>query len=100
MWNEQTAKQNLAALIDRYNKLTDLQRAEQTERDVIQHFIAPLLHNVLGWPDDPMLFRYEQHGEAGRPDITFIPERSDIIYLEAKKFGVIKELPSLPNSRC
>jgi hypothetical protein len=48
---------------------------------------------VLGWPiEDNDRYKYELSTKAGRPDITFLPESGGTIFIEAKKFGVIKEL--------
>jgi len=94
MLNEQAARQKLTELTERYNQLVVGKKIqEQTERDVIQQFIVPLLRDVLGWPVEVSEnFRYEYHTEIGRPDMILLPERGGTLYIEAKKFGVIKEI--------
>ncbi|MFC1961367.1 Eco57I restriction-modification methylase domain-containing protein, partial [Chloroflexota bacterium] len=55
--------------------------------------IDRLLEEVLGWPiKEPERYKYELRTQAGRPDITLIPERGSTVFLEAKRFGGIKEL--------
>jgi len=95
MWNEQAARQKLSQLIKNYSALMpNDQLRTLTERDVTQQFIVPLLRDVLGWPvEEAGRFKYEYHTEVGRPDMILLPERGGTVYIEAKKFGVIKDLP-------
>lgn len=91
---EAQARQNLQALIDKYNKLTDHEREMTTEASVVRQFVDILLRDVLGWPiEDPRRYIYELHTDVGRPDITLVPEgKSGLIFVEAKRFGIIEEL--------
>lgn len=90
---EQTARRALQALLDDYNALSDDARAQMTEAGVVRQFVDRLLRDVLGWPiQDPQRYKYELSTQAGRPDITLIPEAGGTIFLEAKRFGAIKEL--------
>lgn len=91
---EQQARQNLEKLLERFRPLiSEEARAELLETEVIRLFIEPLLKDVLGWPlDDIKHFRREYSGQAGRPDMILIPERGGTIFVEAKRFDVIKEL--------
>lgn len=95
MWNEQDARQKLQTLIADYDKLMHNKGLDAlTERDVIQQFITPLFRDVLGWPmEDPARLKYEYHTEIGRPDLILLPERGGTVYIEAKKFGIIRPLP-------
>lgn len=90
---ESQARQALQALLDDYNALSDDARAQMTEAGVVRQFVDRLLRDVLGWPiEDPQRYKYELSTQAGRPDITLIPEAGGTIFLEAKRFGAIKEL--------
>src|SRR5258706_2453855 len=90
---EQQAKQNLKALIDKYNKLAVDERKVMSEASVVRQFIDILLRDVLGWPiEDPARYRYEQVTQVGRPDMMLTPEKGGTIFVEAKRFGIIKEL--------
>ena len=86
----EAARKKLQALIEKYN-------ADKTkslsEADVVTQYIEPLLRDVLGWNiEDSNRYRKELHTSAGRPDVTLIPENGGNVFLEAKKFGVIKQL--------
>lgn len=86
------ARRALQTLINDYNRLTDAERAQMTEASVVRQFIDRLLGEVLGWPiKDPARYTYELHTQAGRPDMTLKPERGGLIFVEAKRFGVIAE---------
>jgi len=90
---ENDARQALQKLLEDYNRLSFEDRAQMTEASVVRQFIDRLLRDVLGWPiEDPQRYKYELQTQAGRPDITLIPESGGTIFLEAKRFGVIKEL--------
>jgi len=90
---ESQARRALQALLDDYNALSDDARAQMTEAGVVRQFVDRLLRDVLGWPiEDPQRYKYELSTQAGRPDITLIPEAGGTIFLEAKRFGAIKEL--------
>jgi hypothetical protein len=72
--------------------MTEAQRKEITEAGVIHQFLDPLLE-ALGWPiNDPARYKYELGTLAGRPDMTLFPEQGGTIFVEAKRFGAIKEL--------
>src|SRR5690606_1270315 len=86
------AKRALRVLIDQYNELSDTARLEMSEANVANQFIVRLLKEVLGWPtDSPAQFKYELHTQAGRPDMTLEIEPGRLIFVEAKRFGVIME---------
>lgn len=90
---EQSARQHLKTLVEKYDKLPQDERRQITEDGVIRQFIDILLRDVLGWPiEDPARYKYELHTQAGRPDITLLPENGGTIFVEAKKFGIIKQL--------
>ena len=91
--SEQAARANLEALIAKYNAQSNETLETMTEASVVRQFIDILLRDVLGWPiEDPERYKYELRTGAGRPDITLFPERGGNIFVEAKKFGVIKQL--------
>jgi predicted type IV restriction endonuclease len=91
--NETLARQRLQALLDEYHKLSDDERRQMSEASVVRQFIDRLLSEVLGWPiTNPARYKYEMHTQAGRPDMTLIPEQGGTIFVEAKRFGIIKEL--------
>ena len=93
MPSEQQARRNLVALIADYDRLTLDERRQMSEASVVRQFIDRLLEEVLGWPiKDPARYKYELHTQVGRPDLTLIPESGGTIFVEAKRFGVIKEL--------
>ena len=93
MPTEAEARRNLEALIQKYDQMSPEDRAQMTEASVVRQFIDLLLRDVLGWPiEDPARYKYELATQAGRPDITLIPESGGTIFVEAKRFGVIKEL--------
>ena len=93
MLTEQAARQHLKNLLDKYERMADADRRQITEDGVIRQFIDILLRDVLGWPiEDPARYKYELHTQAGRPDVTLLPETGGAIFLEAKRFGVIKQL--------
>ncbi len=86
------ARAEIAALVEKYYRLSAPQRESITEAGVVNQFIAPFL-KALGWPvDDPQRYRYELNTFAGRPDVTLFPEKGDPLFVEAKRFGVIKPL--------
>src|SRR5260221_10381812 len=90
---EAQAKQNLQALIEKFGKLSADDRKQMSEASVVRQFIDILLRDVLGWPiEDPVRYRYEQVTQVGRPDMMLTPERGGTIFVEAKRFGIIKEL--------
>jgi Eco57I restriction-modification methylase/N-6 DNA Methylase len=93
MPTEAQARHNLEALIADYDRLPPDDRRQMSEASVVRQFIDRLLDEVLGWPiKDPARYKYELHTQAGRPDLTLFPENSGTIFVEAKKFGIIKEL--------
>ncbi|MBI1258032.1 MAG: hypothetical protein GC204_11225 [Chloroflexi bacterium] len=93
MPSELQARRNLEALIADYERLSDDERRQMSEASVVRQFIDRLLDEVLGWPiRDPARYKYELHTQAGRPDLTLFPESAGTIFVEAKRFGIIKEL--------
>lgn len=83
----------LDALIAKYDQMTDAAKREISEAGVVSQFIDVLLRDVLGYPTgDPQRYKYELHTQAGRPDITLTMPNGEKLYIEAKRFGVIKEL--------
>lgn len=90
---ESQAKHNLSALIDKFNRLSTDDRKQMSEASVVRQFIDILLRDVLDWPiEDPARYRYEQVTQAGRPDMMLTPPKGGTIFVEAKRFGIIKEL--------
>jgi type I restriction-modification system DNA methylase subunit len=90
---EDQARQKLQNLLTDYHNLSGYDRKEMTEASVVRQFIDRLLEEVLGWPiKDPARYKYELSTQTGRPDITFIPEKGGTIFVEAKRFGIIKQL--------
>src|SRR5437763_13817122 len=90
---EQQARQHLQTLIAKFNALTVDDRKTMSEASVVRQFIDILLRDVLGWPiEDTARYRYEQVTQVGRPDMMLTPERGGTIFVEAKRFGIIKEL--------
>ena len=92
MQSKADARAALRRLIDQYHALTQERRNAVTEADVVTQYIEPLLFDVLGWPRDDHHFFKELHTASGRPDITLKPEGHKPIFIEAKAFGLIKEL--------
>ncbi len=93
MPTEAEARRNLEALIEKFNRMSPEDRAQMSEASVVRQFIDLLFRDVLGWEiENPARYKYELHTQAGRPDMTLIPESGGTIFVEAKKFGVIKEL--------
>ena len=92
------ARAAIADLIEKYRKLDDAARKTISEAGVVHQFVGPLL-TALGWPiDDPARYKYELHTEVGRPDMTLIPEQGGVVFVEAKRFGVIRELAQVRNT--
>ncbi len=90
---ESTARANLRQLVDKYNALSLEDIRTMNEASIVRQFVDILLRDVLAWPiEDTHRYKYELHTTAGRPDITLIPESGGTIFVEAKKFGVIREL--------
>ncbi|HSN73975.1 MAG TPA: DNA methyltransferase, partial [Anaerolineae bacterium] len=86
------ARQQIASLIERYRALDEATRKSMSEASVVHQFITPLLE-ALGWPvHDPARFKYELNTQVGRPDMTLLPDQGGLIFVEAKRFGVIQEL--------
>ncbi len=93
MVDQSSARSALNTLIAKYDDMTDIARKEMSEAGVVRQFIDLLLRDVLGYPiDDHNRYKYELHTAAGRPDITLILPNGEKIYIEAKRFGVIKQL--------
>ncbi|MBC8100180.1 MAG: hypothetical protein H7Y11_12110, partial [Armatimonadetes bacterium] len=93
MLDQTSARHALDALIDKYNKMSDAERRDISEAGVVRQFVDDLLRDVLGYPiGDPERYKYELHTVAGRPDITLTMPNGETLYIEAKRFGVIKPL--------
>ncbi|MBP6802504.1 MAG: N-6 DNA methylase [Chloroflexi bacterium] len=89
---EAQARKKIEALIKKYKDLSDSDRKSLSESSVVHQFLDPLLE-ALGWPvQDPARYKYELNTYAGRPDMTLIPESGGVIFVEAKRFGVIQQL--------
>ena len=89
---QSAARQQIEKLTQLYKSLDANARKAMTEASVVRQFVDPLL-KALGWPiEDPQHYKYELYTEAGRPDITLLPERGGAIFVEAKRFGLISEL--------
>ncbi|MBI3959551.1 MAG: hypothetical protein HY328_12150, partial [Chloroflexi bacterium] len=86
------ARTRIGELIDRYRAMSSQDKKLITEAGVVHQFIDPLLA-ALGWPiHDPARYKYELHTQAGRPDMTLLPETGGTIFVEAKRFGLITQL--------
>ena len=93
-----TARHQIEMLIQRYKRLDAAERKAMTEAGVVHQFVDPLL-KALGWPvEDPQRHKYELFTEAGRPDITLLPEGAGAIFVEAKRFGLIAALKEASKS--
>jgi hypothetical protein len=91
--SETQARGNLRALLDDFDRLTADERKTMSEASVVRQFVDRLLEEVLGWPiKDPARYKYEMNTQVGRPDLTLFPEKGGVIFIEAKRFGVIREL--------
>jgi len=91
--SEPRARQALQTLLADFQRLTPDERRQMSEASVVRQFVDRLLEEVLGWPiKDPARYKYELTTQVGRPDLTLIPARGGTIFIEAKRFGVIKEL--------
>jgi hypothetical protein len=90
---ENKARKALEDLLAKFDALSDDDRKTISEAGVVHQFIVPLLQDVLGWPtQDAARYKFELHTQVGRPDMVLIPERGGTVFVEAKRFGVIKEL--------
>ncbi|MDX2141699.1 MAG: N-6 DNA methylase [Chloroflexota bacterium] len=99
MLSQADARRNLDALLSKYYTLSEpsnyAEKRAMSESSVVRQFIDILLRDVLGWPiEDPARYQYELVTIAGRPDMTLTPESGGTIFVEAKRFGVIKPLQS------
>ncbi|MFN8493255.1 MAG: hypothetical protein U0350_37000 [Caldilineaceae bacterium] len=85
------AREQIKQLVAKYCALSDDDKRQMTEASVVRQFIEPLLE-ALGWPiQDPNRYKYELHTQAGRPDMTLLPEQSGVLFIEGKRFGLIAE---------
>jgi len=90
---ETQARENLKRLLADFDQLSAEDRKTMSEASVVRQFIDRLLAEVLDWPiKDPQRYKYEMHTQAGRPDLTLFPEKGGVIFVEAKRFGIIKQL--------
>lgn len=86
------SRDKVAQLITKYQKMSREDRARTSEASVVHQFLDPLLE-ALGWPiQDPQHYKYELFLVGGRPDMILIPDQGGTIFVEAKRFGVIKDL--------
>jgi hypothetical protein len=86
------ARNKIHKLVEKYRVMTQDEKKGITEAGVAHQFLDPLFE-ALGWPvQDPARYKYELSTRAGRPDMTLIPEQGGTIFVEAKRFGAIKEL--------
>lgn len=93
MLTEAAARHALQALLNDYHKFPPERLRTFSESEVVHQFLDRLFRDVLGWPiEDNDRYKLELHTKAGRPDITLLPESGGTLFVEAKKFGVIKEL--------
>jgi len=89
---QREARGRIGACIEQYRAMTEVQRKTLSEANVVHQFLDPFFR-ALGWPvGDPERFKYELSTYAGRPDMLLIPERGGNLFVEAKRFNVIKEL--------
>ncbi len=92
MLHETTPRQQIERLVEKYYAQKNASKASFTEADVSHQFLDPFFR-ALGWPvDDPARYKYELTTQAGRPDMTLMPEQGGTIFIEAKRFGAIGEL--------
>jgi hypothetical protein len=99
MLSQADARRSLDVLLDKYYTLSQpsnyADKRAMSESSVVRQFIDILLRDVLGWPiEDPARYQYELVTTAGRPDMTLTPESGGTIFVEAKRFGVLKPLQS------
>jgi hypothetical protein len=89
---EAQARQALQNLLNEYRNLSEDTRKQMSEANVVRQFVDRLLEEVLGWPiKDPERYKYELVTQAGRPDLTLFPESGGTIFIEAKRFDIIKD---------
>jgi hypothetical protein len=86
------ANEKIGGLVEKYRAMGEDDKKAINEASIVHQFIDPLLE-ALNWPiKDPAHHKYEPSTQAGRPDMVLIPEKGGIIFVEAKRFGLIKEL--------
>lgn len=86
------SRDKIGQLIVKYQKMPREDRVRISEAGVVHQFLDPLLE-ALGWPiQDPQHYKYELFTVGGRPDMTLIPDRGGTIFVEAKRFGAVKDL--------
>jgi hypothetical protein len=86
------ARDKIRQLVEKYRAMSEAQKRETTEANVVHQFLDPLFE-ALDWPvRDPARYKHEPTTQAGRPDMVLVPEQGGAIFVEAKRFGVIKEL--------
>ncbi len=77
---EHEAKHALHNLLQEFAALSAEDRQQMNEGGIVRQWIDRLLEEVLGWPiKDPKRYKYELVTQAGRPDITLIPETGGTI---------------------
>ncbi|MCI0709397.1 MAG: N-6 DNA methylase [Chloroflexi bacterium] len=91
--DKRTTRKELETLVNKYRALAQVDRLAYSETDVVIQFITRFFE-ILGYPTSQRdSWAYEQHSSGGRPDITVALSASENLYIEAKRFSVIKELP-------
>jgi hypothetical protein len=89
---QRQARNQIDGLVKKYQAMPKPDRQAINEAGVVHQFLDPLFA-ALGWPiGDPQHYKYELHTYGGRPDMTLIPETGGTLYVEAKRFGAIKDL--------
>ncbi|MCC7448038.1 MAG: hypothetical protein IT324_11520, partial [Anaerolineae bacterium] len=97
-FTETEARAALQALLRDFHAIPAHERREMSEASVVRQFIDRLFGEVLGWPiKDPARYKYELSTQAGRPDLTLIPESGGVIFIEAKRIGLIQDLQKAKN---
>jgi len=92
-FTETEARAALQTLLRDFHAIPAHERREMSEASVVRQFIDRLFGEVLGWPiKDPARYKYELSTQAGRPDLTLIPESGGVIFIEAKRIGLIQDL--------
>ncbi len=97
--NESAARDELRKLIEDYHRLSDERKRDLSEDTVVQQYVNRFLDKVLGWPImNSDFFQTQRSNRAGRPDATLEYKSGKVIYLEAKRFGAIKDLAQAKTS--
>lgn len=90
--DKDTARQQIAALVDRYRHLSATKR-RLTEQETRLSFILPLFR-ALGWDDqNPAEVSAEEQISRGFVDFGFYLNGAPVFYLETKKLGADPDNP-------